>query len=173
MGEPHPLGTRLYNIQPSIRTQDIDEIGDNRHTTFFNMMGNWSLNDYFKEDQLAWMWEFFTTKALLPKEKLHVSVFEGTDNVPKDDESYKIWQKLGLPTDHIHLYGPSKNWWSRSGTPDTMPNGEIGGPDSELFFDFGAELRLHEQSQWSSESCHPTVIVGVTWKSATRCLFNT
>src|SRR3989344_5711021 len=83
-GEPHPLGKRLFNIQPGIRTGDIDEVGDNRHTTFFEMMGNWSLGDYFKEEQFAWNWEFLTEIMQLPKEKLHVTVFEGGFGVAKD-----------------------------------------------------------------------------------------
>ena len=86
LGQEHPLGTRLYNIQRSFRTQDIEEVGDNRHTTFFEMMGNWSLGDYFKEEQLAWFWEFLTKELGLPKEKLYVTVFEGNKEVPKDEE---------------------------------------------------------------------------------------
>lgn len=154
-GAKHPLGTRLYDIQPSIRTQDIEEVGDNRHTTFFHMMGNWSLGDYFKEEQLAWKWEFFTKVLMLPVEKLHVSIFEGTEDVPRDNESAEMWKKLGVAEAHIHFYGSSKNWWSRSGPPENMPEGEIGGPDSEIFYDFGTP---HNQA--FGELCHPNCDCG-------------
>ena len=86
LGQEHPLGKRLYNIQRSFRAQDIEEVGDNRHTTFFEMMGNWSLGDYFKEEQLAWFWEFLTKELHLPRKKLYVTAFEGNSQVPKDDE---------------------------------------------------------------------------------------
>lgn len=136
--ERHPKGTRLVDIQPCIRTQDIEEVGDTSHTTFFEMLGNWSLGDYYKEDQLAWMWEIFTKMIGLPAEKLYITVFEGTDGVPRDDESAEIWKKLGVPEDHIFYYGVDDNWWSRSGPPENMPAGEIGGPSSEIFYDFGS-----------------------------------
>lgn len=136
LGEPHPLGNRLYNIQRSFRSQDIEEIGDNRHTTMFEMMGNWSLGDYFKDEQLSWFYEFLTKKLKINVEKLHVTVFEGTKDVPKDNESAEIWKKLGIPEDHIHFYN-EKNWWSRAGSYENMPIGELGGPDSEVFYDFG------------------------------------
>ena len=115
LGEEHPLGNRLYNIQPSFRAQDIEEVGDNRHTTFFEMMGNWSLGDYFKKDQIPWIWEFFTDVLKIPKEKLYVTFYEGGSGVPKDDEARSIWRDLGLSDDHIHEYDAKKNWWSRSG----------------------------------------------------------
>src|SRR3989344_5640415 len=140
LGQVHPVGKRLVNSQPCFRAEDIEEVGDNCHTTFFEMLGNWSLGDYFKKEQLLWIWEFLTKELGLPKEKLYVSVFEGNNGVPKDTESYEIWKSLGLPEDHIFFYGADKNWWSRSGTPDKMPVGEIGGPDSEMFYDFGVEL---------------------------------
>ncbi len=136
LGEPHPLGNRLYNIQRSFRSQDIEEIGDNRHTTMFEMMGNWSLGDYFKEEQLSWFYEFLTKRLNFDVNKLHVTVFEGTKDVPKDVESADIWKKLGFPESRIHYYN-DKNWWSRSGSYANMPVGEIGGPDSEVFYDFG------------------------------------
>ena len=141
-GEKHSLGARLVDSQPAIRLQDLEEVGDNRHTTFFEMLGNWSLGDYFKKDQLTWIWEFFTKDLGISKEKLYVSVFDGTagysgdGKVPKDTESFEIWKSLGIPENHIFFYGVKKNWWSRSGTPDQMPQGEIGGPDSEVFFEF-------------------------------------
>src|SRR3989344_2793471 len=146
LGTPHPAGTRLVNSQKCIRTQDIEDVGDNRHTTFFEMLGNWSLGDYFKDEQLAWIWEFLTKEVGLPKEKLHVTLFEGNDQVPKDEESYKIWKSLGLADDHIHYYSAEKNWWSRSGTPDKMPSGEPGGPDSEVFYDFGTLKELEQKN---------------------------
>jgi alanyl-tRNA synthetase len=147
MGKPHPVGKRLYNIQPCFRTQDIEEVGDNRHMTFFEMMGNWSLGNYFKEDQLAWVWEFFTKSLGLPKEKLFVSVFAGTKDVPRDEESAQIWKKLGISEQKIFYYGLKYNWWSRSGMPEQMPVGEIGGPDSEIFYDFGADKKCGPDCQ--------------------------
>jgi alanyl-tRNA synthetase len=166
MGKPHPLGKRLTDSQPCIRLQDIDEVGDNRHTTFFEMLGNWSLGDYFKEEQLSWVLEFFTKELDLPKERLWVSVFEGlrgngvSDSIRKDTESIEIWKKLGIPEERIFEYGSKKNWWSRSGTPDEMPIGEIGGPDSEVFFDFGEELKIHERSAFRDLPCHPNCDCG-------------
>lgn len=90
MGQKHESGTRLVDSQPSIRLQDIDEVGDNRHTTYFEMLGNWSLGDYFKGEQLAWIWEFLTEELGLAKEKLYVSIFEGDNSVSKDTESYDL-----------------------------------------------------------------------------------
>ena len=159
LGEPHPSGKRLVDVQNSFRAQDIDEIGDNRHTTFFRMLGNWSLGDYFKTEQLPWFWEFLTKELKLEPSRLYVTVFEGNKDVPKDETSIAIWTKLfeeaGLDAkERIFTYGVEKNWWSRSGTPDKMPVGEPGGPDSEVFYDFGAELQIHENSQWNDEKCH-------------------
>ena len=154
-GEPHPQGRRLVNSQPCLRLEDIDEIGDNRHTTFFEMLGNWSLGDYFKEEQLAWFWQFLTQELQLPKKRLWVSVFAGSKAVPKDNESARIWKKLGVPESRIFYYGVEKNWWSRSGPPDRMPPGEIGGPDSEVFFDFGQR----HNPQFGS-GCHPNCDCG-------------
>lgn len=155
MGEEHSLGKRLYDIQPSIRTQDIEEVGDNRHDTFFEMIGNWSLGDYFKEKQLPWVWELFTEKIKFSKDRLYVTVFEGNDSVPKDEEAAGIWKKLGVAEDHIYYYGVEKNWWSRSGTPEKMPVGEIGGPDSEIFYDFGTP---HDTK--FGKDCHPNCDCG-------------
>ena len=160
MGEKHPEGKRLVNSQPSLRTQDIDEVGDSRHTTFFEMLGNWSLGDYFKEEQLTWFWEFLTEELSLSRDKLWVSVFEGDSSVPKDEDSAELWQKLGVPKEQILYYGVDRNWWSRSGTPDKMPIGEIGGPDSEVFYDFGEELKIHENSMFKDEKCHPNCDCG-------------
>lgn len=156
LGEPHPLGKRLYNIQPCFRSQDIDEVGDNRHTTFFEMMGNWSLGDYFKKEQLAWFWSFLTDEIKLPKERLYVTVFAGNEDIAADNDSYEIWKKLGVPEDRIFKYGPEKNWWSRAGIPSNMPPGEPGGPDSEVFFEF--ENVKHDKKY--GEKCHPNCDCG-------------
>jgi alanyl-tRNA synthetase len=155
-GEPHPKGKRLVDIQPSLRLQDIEEVGDKSHSTFFEMLGNWSLGDYFKKEQLAWCLEFFTKELGLPKEKLWVSVFEGTAEVPKDTESAEIWKSLGIPDARIHFYGVDKNWWSRSGTPQSMPVGEIGGPDSEVFYEFSDVA--HDKKY--GNTCHPNCPCG-------------
>lgn len=149
-GEKHPLGKRLVDSQPSLRMQDLDEVADNRHFTFFEMLGNWSLGDYFKAEQLPWVWEFFTEGLKLDPKKLYVSVFEGYQNVAKDTESYGVWKKIGVPEDHIFFYGTDHNWWSRSGPPDAMPEGEIGGPDSEIFYEFDTP---HDSKY--GKFCHP------------------
>ncbi|MCX7955844.1 MAG: alanine--tRNA ligase [Patescibacteria group bacterium] len=162
LGEHHPLGNRLYNIQPCFRSQDILEIGDNRHTTFFEMMGNWSLGDYFKKEQLSWFWEFLTKILGFEKEKLYVTIFDGDkkNNLNSDNESKNIWRQIGVADDHIFSYGPLKNWWSRAGEPSLMPEGEPGGPDSEVFYDFGEELGLHEKSIFKDKKCHPNCDCG-------------
>src|SRR5258706_13334897 len=98
------------------------------------MLGNWSLGDYFKEEQLNWVWEFFTKELRLDPKKIHVTVFEGNDQVPKDIESYEIWKKIGVPEDRIHFYDAKKNWWSRAGEPSKMQAGESGGKHSERFY---------------------------------------
>jgi len=173
LGQPHPEGRRLVDSQKSFRSQDIEEVGDNRHTTFFEMLGNWSLGDYFKQDQLSWLFEFFTSVVGLAPEKLFVTVFSGNDQlgIPKDKEAVEIWQKLfaskgidaravdhaetqGMQQARIFYYPEKKNWWSRSGTPDKMPAGEPGGPDSEVFYDFGEHVHLHQHSAWKDEECH-------------------
>lgn len=154
LGEPHPEGKRLVNVQNCFRAQDIDEVGDNRHIVFFRMLGNWSLGDYFKKEQLPWFFEFLTKELGLPIEKLYVSVFEGYNDIPKDTESEEIWKEIfkksGInPTGRIFYYGAEKNWWSRAGVPNNMPEGEPGGPDSEVFYDFGIE---HDPKY--GEKCH-------------------
>jgi len=166
-GQPHPMGTRLVDSQPSFRAEDIEEIGDNRHTCMFEMLGNWSLGDYFKSEQLPWFFEFMTKEVGLDPNRLYVTVFEGDEYAARDDEAISIWQKVfqtnspakkGVegfdPTTKIYMYPAKKNWWSRSGVPANMPAGEIGGPDSEMFYDFGASLMLHENSPWKDEACH-------------------
>lgn len=135
LGEPHPAGKRLVDVQNCFRAVDIEEVGDSRHTTFFRMLGNWSLGDYFKEEEIPWLFEFLTKKLGLPKEKLFITVFEGTEGVSKDRDSYEIWSEI-VPQSRIFWAGVDKNWWSRSGTPDKMPIGEIGGPDTEVYYRF-------------------------------------
>src|SRR3989344_5603158 len=157
MGEPYPSGDkRLMDSQPSIRTVDVEEVGDNRHLTFFEMLGNWSLGDYFKKEQLPWVYEFFTKELDLPEEKLWVTVFEGSDHVPRDEESASIWKGIGVPESRIYFYDARKNWWSRTGTPEQMPVGEIGGPDSEVFFEF-TEI-VHDPK--FGKECHPNCPCG-------------
>ncbi|HCM37981.1 MAG: Alanine-tRNA ligase [Candidatus Gottesmanbacteria bacterium GW2011_GWB1_43_11] len=167
LGQPHPEGTRLVNSQKSFRAADIDEVGDNRHTTFFEMLGNWSLGDYFKKEQLPWIWEFLTKELSLDPKRLFVSVFEGNDSVSKDTESIEIWKEIysraGIDAKvgkQIFTYNARKNWWSRAGEPEKMPAGEPGGPDSEVFFDFGEQLQLHEHSPWKNDICHPNCDCG-------------
>ena len=155
LGQEHPGGKRLVDSQPSFRAEDIEEVGDNRHTTFFEMLGNWSLGDYFKEEQLTWIWQFLTEEVGLSKDKLHITLYEGSDSVSKDTESFQIWKKLGVDESKIHFYGDKKNWWSRSGTPDKMPVGEIGGPDCEIFYDFET---LHDNKY--GQKCHPNCNCG-------------
>lgn len=154
LGEPHPLGKKLYNIQPCFRSQDIEEVGDNRHTTFFEMMGNWSLGTYFKKEQIEWIWGFLTKELRLPKEKLYITVFKGTKEIPADEESYNIWKQLGIPTTNIFKY--EGNWWSRAGAPNQMPPGEPGGPDSEVFYEFTQSK--HDPK--FGEKCHPNCECG-------------
>lgn len=156
LGETHPQGKRIFDIQPCFRSQDIEEVGDNRHTTFFEMMGNWSLGDYFKKEQLTWFWNFLTVELKLPKNKLYVTVFAGTKDLPPDEESIKVWKSLGVPDDHISKYGPEKNWWSRAGVPQNMPPGEPGGPDSEVFYEF---TQIPHDKKFG-EKCHPNCDCG-------------
>ncbi|MDQ3245135.1 MAG: alanine--tRNA ligase [bacterium] len=130
MGKEHPMGKRIVNVQKCVRTQDIDEVGDNTHDTFFEMMGNWSLGDYFKEDAIKWSFEFLTSKeeglGLDPK-RLYITVFEGDENAPKDIEAYDIWKKF-VPEHRIYFMGAKSNWWS------VGDNGPCG-PDTEMFYD--------------------------------------
>jgi len=159
-GEKHESGKRLVDSQPSLRLGDIDEIGDKRHTLFFEMLGNWSLGDYFKKDQLPWIWEFFTKELSLPKDKLYLTLFEGDTKVKKDEESFKILKDLGISEEKILFYPAKKNWWSRSGEPEKMPDGEIGGPDCEIFYDLGVERKIHENSVYRDQKCHPNCDCG-------------
>jgi alanyl-tRNA synthetase len=160
LGEEHPLGTRITNSQKCFRSQDIEEIGDNRHTTFFEMLGNWSLGDYFKKEQITWAYTFLVDEVGLDPKRLYVTCFDGdqTAKVARDTETEQIWLELFKtknidPNGRISFYG-SDNWWSRAGKPENMPVGEPGGPDSEIFYDFGPDLKLHENSQFKNKECH-------------------
>lgn len=173
LGEPHPLGTRVCDSQKCLRAQDIEDVGDNRHTTFFEMLGNWSFGDYFKQEQLTWIFTFLTQELRLEPHRLYVTVFSGDASLglPRDHEAIKLWQELfstiempapvvehpdtvGMGDGRIFLYGVAENWWSRAGAPDAMPVGEPGGGDSEIFYDFGPEHQFHEQSPWRDQPCH-------------------
>lgn len=130
LGAPHPAGRRLTNAQKCIRTGDIDEVGDATHHTFFEMMGNWSLGDYFKAESIAFSWEFLTSPKWLgldPK-RLAVSVFAGDNDAPFDEESYNLWQKLGVPAERIAKLPKKNNWWGPAGTTGPC------GPDTEIFY---------------------------------------
>ena len=173
LGEKHAQGTRIADSQKSFRAEDIDEVGDNRHTTFFEMLGNWSLGDYFKAEQIEWMFTFITKELGLNPARLYITVFRGDENVgiPKDTEAVELWKKAfsgagieaedvdfaerdGMQGGRIFYYEAKKNWWSRAGIPENMPVGEPGGPDSEIFWDFGEDLRLHETSPFNGQPCH-------------------
>lgn len=131
LGEPHPSGKRLVSNQKCLRTGDIEEVGDPLHLTFFEMLGNWSLGDYWKEEQLTWSLEFLTQVLKIPQEKISVSCFAGDQDASKDGESAEIWQKLGIPEDRIYFFGKKENWWGP--VEDSGPCG----PDSEMFVDTG------------------------------------
>lgn len=131
LGESHPAGKRLASAQKCVRTGDIDDIGDNRHLTFFEMLGNWSLGDYFKPESIAWSYEFLTDKEMglgLDPARLYVTCFEGDDNTQRDTESAEIWMKVGIPESRIYFLGKEDNWW---GPGDNGPCG----PDTEIFYD--------------------------------------
>ncbi|MDO8572526.1 MAG: alanine--tRNA ligase [bacterium] len=140
LGAPHPAGKRLVNAQKCVRTQDIDEVGDNTHDTFFEMLGNWSLGGYFKEDAIKWSYEFLTSKEEglgLDPNRLYVTVFEGNDDAPRDNESAEIWKKIfeekGIKGERIYFLPASKNWWSAG------DNGPCG-PDTEMFYDVTGKI---------------------------------
>lgn len=132
LGEKHPEGTRLADYQKCLRTVDIDEVGDNRHLTFFEMLGNWSLGDYFKEESIKFSMEFLTKELGIPVDKLSVTCFKGDNDAPKDAETARIWEENGMPKDKIYFFGKDSNWWIA---------GETGpcGPDTEIFYDTGKE----------------------------------
>ncbi len=131
LGQPHPAGTRLTDYQKCIRTGDIDDVGDPHHLTCFEMLGNWSLGDYFKKEMIPWSYEFLTQELGIDPEKLSVTVFEGEEGIPRDEESAEIWHKCGLPYERIYFMPREDNWWG--------PAGETGpcGPDTEMFIDTG------------------------------------
>ena len=164
LGEPHQAGLRLTNSQTCLRAQDIEDVGDNRHTTFFEMLGNWSLGDYFKEQQIRWFFEFLVDVVGLDPLKIYVTAFIGDmpHGIPRDDEAATIWQKVfeergiqaeivevgsqsdgnarGIkPGERIFFYDDGENWWSRGGGLDKTPIGDPCGPDSEVFYDFGPQ----------------------------------
>jgi len=128
LGEPHPLGKRLCSIQRCLRTGDIEGVGDVFHLTFFEMLGNWSLGDYWKKESLSWSYEFLTKVLGLDPRRFHVTIFAGDKNAPKDEESEKIWLSLGIPPQRIYLLPKEDNWWEAGATGP-------GGPDSEIFYD--------------------------------------
>ena len=180
LGENHPLGLRIADSQKSFRTVDIDAVGDNRHTTFFEMLGNWSLGDYFKKEQIGWMFKFLTEEIAIDPHKLYVTVFIGnpSNNIPKDTEAAQIWRNLfadrgidateveigseedgyrvGIQGGRIFYYDAKKNWWSRAGIPEKMPAGEPGGGDSEIFYEF-TDIP-HDPS--FGKNCHPNCDCG-------------
>ena len=130
LGEKHPEGTRLTDFQKCLRTNDIDEVGDNRHLTYFEMLGNWSLGDYFKEESIAMSFEFLTKELGIPVEKLSVTCFAGDEDCQRDEVTASCWRKAGIPEDRIYYFGKDDNWWIA---------GEEGpcGPDTEMFYDTG------------------------------------
>jgi alanyl-tRNA synthetase len=180
LGAEHPDGVRLADSQTCLRAQDIDEIGDNRHTTFFEMLGNWSLGDYFKKEQLPWFFDFLTTIVGLDPSRLYATCFIGDDKngIPRDEESAKVWKELfeeagvdpktvdigseadggkkGMQGGRIFYYDASKNWWCRADSIDSMPEGEPGGPDSEVFYEFDHVPHNTDYGQ----HCHPNCDCG-------------
>ncbi|MSR89633.1 alanine--tRNA ligase [Patescibacteria group bacterium] len=180
LGETHPEGVRIVDSQTCFRAEDIDDVGDNRHTTFFEMLGNWSLGDYFKNDQLNWFFEFLTSEVGLDPKKLFVTAFIGDKDagIEKDEEAAEIWKRLfkakgidakvvdigseedgyknGMQDGRIFYYDSKKNWWSRAGVPSNMPAGEPGGPDSEVFYEF--DYIEHDPS--FGLHCHPNCDCG-------------
>lgn len=179
LGEPHHEGVRLVDSQTCLRAQDIEEVGDNRHTTFFEMLGNWSLGDYFKSEEIPWLFEFLTRVVGLDPAKLYVTCYIGNPefNIPKDDEAADLWSglfekkgikvskvdigseedgyKKGMGEGRIFFYDGRKNWWSRGGPEMTTPVGDPCGPDTEVFYDFGTP----HDTKWG-EHCHPNCDCG-------------
>jgi len=183
LGESHPNGKRIVNSQICLRAHgfmdDLLEVGDNRHTSFFEMLGNWSFGDYFKKEQIPFFYDFLTKEIGINPSKLYVTCFIGDEDnsIPKDNESVEIWkelflkdgiiaevsefnsmeeaEKIGMGSSRICLYPAKKNWWSRNGVPSNMPEGDIGGPDTEVFFDFGFS---HDEKYGAN--CHPNCDCG-------------
>ncbi|MBS5645766.1 MAG: alanine--tRNA ligase [Clostridiales bacterium] len=133
LGEKHPAGTRLTDVQKCVRTGDIDEVGDASHCTFFEMLGNWSLGDYFKKEAIAWSFEFLTSEEYLgiPKDKLYFTCFAGDENAPRDEESHDFWRAMGVEESHIFYLPKENNWWGPAGVTGPC------GPDTEMFIDTG------------------------------------
>ena len=176
LGQPHPLGVRIADSQKCFRAQDIEEVGDNRHTTFFEMLGNWSLGDFFKEGQIDIMWDFLINKIKLDPNRIYFTVYRGNESlgIGRDEMAISKWQEkfasvgitanVGVTSEvdgmregeRIFCFPDKKNWWSRAGVPENMPVGEPGGPDTEMFYDFehNKEKVLHKNSQWAAEPCH-------------------
>jgi alanyl-tRNA synthetase len=150
LGEPHPLGKRLVNYQKCLRTDDIDEVGDDIHLTFFEMLGNWSLGDYFKEEAIQMSYSFLVNWLHLDPDRLSVTVFEGDEDAPKDEEAAEIWKSLGIKEENIYYCGKKHNWWG--------PAGETGpcGPDTEIFFD--------SLKPGCSNDCSPACDCGKYWE---------
>lgn len=183
LGETHPNGNRIVNSQICLRAHgfmdDLLEVGDNRHTSFFEMLGNWSFGDYFKKEQIPFFYEFLTKEVGLDPNRLYVTCFIGDEgnSIPKDTEAVEIWKELfindgiktevsefnsmeeaeefGMGNSRICLYPAKKNWWSRNGVPSNMPEGDIGGPDTEVFYDFGFS---HDERY--GKNCHPNCDCG-------------
>ncbi|CAN7344367.1 alanine--tRNA ligase-related protein [Terrabacter sp. LjRoot27] len=179
LGAEHPAGTRLADSQTCLRVQDIEEVGDNRHTTFFEMLGNWSLGDYFKDEQIPQFWTFLTEKVGLDPDRIYVSCFIGdpAHGIPKDEDSATIWTRLfaeaGITADQVEVdteehaaqvgtggariafYG-KKNWWCRGGKAEDMPVGEPGGPDTEVFYLFP---HVEHDPAYGAQ-CHPNCDCG-------------
>lgn len=179
LGAEHPKGKRLVDSQTCLRAQDIEEVGDNRHTTFFEMLGNWSLGDYFKQDEIGWLFEFLTDVVGLDPQKLYVTCYIGNDElgIPKDNEAADRWEELfgargievtrvdigseadgyekGMQAGRLFFYDGKKNWWSRGGDEAGTPLGDPAGPDTEVFYDFG----LPHDERFGKE-CHPNCDCG-------------
>ncbi len=141
LGEDHPAGKRLANVQRCLRTDDIDEVGDDTHCTFFEMLGNWSLGDYWKKESIAWSFEFLTKNLNIPVSHLAVTIFAGDKDAPEDSESKEIWAKLGIPENRIESLGKKDNWWGPAGTTGPC------GPDTEIFFWTGKNKPEGQPSQ--------------------------
>ena len=146
LGQKHPMGNRLCDYQKCVRTGDIDEVGDYSHLTFFEMLGNWSLGDYFKKESIAFSYEFLTKHLGFTNDQLAVTAFAGEDNIPRDDETAEIWKSHGLRDDQIFFYGREDNWWGPAGLTGPC------GPDTEIFFDNGKPK--------CSENCGPSCHCG-------------
>ncbi|MEG0873277.1 MAG: alanine--tRNA ligase [Clostridia bacterium] len=144
-GQNHPEGTRLTDYQKCLRTDDIDEVGDNRHLTFFEMLGNWSLGDYFKEESIAYSYEFLTKELNIPSDKIYITCFAGDSDAPRDEEAANIWKECGIKEEQIYYFGKEDNWWICGACGPC-------GPDTEIFYDTGVEK--------CSKECNPSCDCG-------------